>query len=187
VQLLPTNTNYAALLGFAGGPGVDEGELRRGYYDLSRRLHPDRFQTGTPEEQRASVQATALLNTAYTTLKDVESRGRWWLERIGDSLSRDNRQVPPGLAALVFDVQETIAQRAGCPDAERGALDTELRRSRDELAERRSKERKKVEALLTGWPREGDTNAARAELKRALSELSYLRTLARDVQSALED
>jgi len=42
---------------------------------------------------------------------------------------------------------------------------------------------------LRAWPADDalDTTEARLDLKRALSELSYLRTLARDVQRALED
>lgn len=186
VQSLPSDSNYSALLGFGGGPAIDESELQKRYYDLSRRLHPDRFQTGSPEEQRASLQATALLNAAYKTLQDVESRGRWWLQYRGESLSKDNNQVPAPLAAQVFEIQEQIADRARAEGTERERLGEDLRRTGAGLSQRRDKERTKVENLLRDWPGDDDGDA-RAELKGVLSELSYLRTLARDVSLALED
>src|SRR6185369_3412167 len=80
------------------------------YYGLSRQLHPDRFQTASPEELAASVKATAALNAAYQTLRDVESRGRYWLGCLGGDLSGDNRRVPPEIAELVFEVQEKLAE-----------------------------------------------------------------------------
>ncbi len=176
------------LLGFGGRPEIDEKELQGRYYELSRRLHPDRFQTGSPQEQRVSLQATSLLNAAFTTLKDVESRGRWWLERSGESLGRDNNEVPAGLAAHVFEIQEKIADLAGAAEDDRETLVSELRQVQAELSERMKRERTTVENVLRDWP--GDETSAepsRTELKNLLSELSYLRTLARDVRAALED
>ncbi len=188
VQSLPSDSNYSDLFGFEGRPEIDEKQLQTRYYELSRRLHPDRFQTGSPQEQRASLQATALLNAAFKTLKDVESRGRWWLERSGESLGRNNNQVPAGLAAHVFEIQEKIAELAESSGDARDALAAELRQVGTELSERQNEERTTMENLLRNWP--GDEQAAaaaRAELKSLLSELSYLRTLARDVRGALED
>lgn len=175
-------------MGFDGRPAIDAGDLQKRYYELSRRLHPDRFQTGSPEEQRASLQATALLNAAFTTLKDVESRGKWWLERGGESLGRNNNQVPTALAAQVFEIQEKIGDLKASTGTGREPLKDELRTIQSELAERMKKERTTVEGLLNDWP-EDETSAApkRAELKSLLSELSYLRTLTRDVRGALED
>lgn len=188
VQSLPSDSNYSALLGFDGRPDVEEQDLQKRYYELSRRLHPDRFQTGSPEERRASLQASALLNTAYKTLKDVESRGRWWLEREGESLGRNNNQVPAGLAEQVFETQERIAELAGASDGEREARTRDLRETMADLTNRLSEERTAVEKLLRDWPREGNgTEASRTELKRLLSEISYLRTLTRDVRGALGD
>lgn len=188
VQTLPSDSNYSALLGFGGGPSVDEAALSDRYYTLSRRLHPDRFQTGSPEEQRASLQATALLNAAFKTLRDVESRGRWWLEREGESLGRDNNQVPPALAGLVFEVQEQIEEASRASGDARGKIVDQLERTKAELTRRRNEERATVEELLQEWPEDGARAASsREELKRRLSELSYLRTLARDVGRALED
>jgi len=188
---LPSNADYLALLGFAGRPGIETDELQRRYYDLSRRLHPDRFQTGSAEEQRASVRASALLNDAFRTLKDVESRGRWWLERAGDSLGRENNQVPPRLAAEVFEVQEKLAELRAASGSEREALQSETRGILEALSSRLGDERAAVQSTLEEWPdasaEEEPLGEARSRLKQLLSEISYLRTLERDVRRALEE
>ena len=50
------------------------------------------------------------MNRAYRTLRDVVQRGQYWLELQGEQLGRDNNRVPPALAALVFEVQEKLAE-----------------------------------------------------------------------------
>jgi molecular chaperone HscB len=192
IQLLPQDADYLAVLGLPMHPAVDPAELERRYYDLSRKLHPDRFQIADADDQQASVQATALLNAAYRTLRDVESRGRWWLERSGESLGRDNNRVPPALAAYVFDVQEKLAELKAGANGSAAAIRSSLVETQQELGERRDGDRAELDALLHDWP-EGDpatggerTKAALAGLKSLLSELSYLRTLERDLQSVLE-
>jgi molecular chaperone HscB len=196
VQALPQDADYFAILGLPGHPGVDRADLDRRFYELSRKLHPDRYQTGTPAEQRASVQATALLNAAHRALRDVEARGRYWLARSGDDLGRDNNRVPPRLAAFVFEVQEKLGElRDGAANGAGSAIRSELVETQRELAERRERDRRSLDELLRGWPldEKNDTAAdergaaALRELKALLSELSYLGTLDRDLKKALED
>ena len=188
VQRLPSNTNYSNLLGFGGLPKIDRKVLEDRYYALSRKLHPDRFQTGTSEEQQASLQATALLNTAFQTLSDIEKCGRWWLEQEGESLGRGNSEVPAALAARVFEVQEKIAEFEAAGEASRSEARGELSEIRKELTSQLEEERTTVEKTLQTW---GDTPedraSARADLKQGLSKISYLHTLKRDVRRALED
>lgn len=194
IQQLPQDTDYLAVLGLPSHPAVDSAELDRRYYELSRRVHPDRFQTGGEDDQRASIQATALLNATHRTLRDVESRGRYWLERCGEHLARDNNRVPPRLAAYVFEVQEKLGElRAGANGAA-DAIRSELVETQRDLAERRERDRAALDELLRSWPAGDGTptaadergTAAVRDLKSLLSQLSYLRTLDRDLQNALE-
>jgi len=197
MQALPQDTDYFAVLGLPPHPGLDGVDLDRRYYELSRKLHPDRYQTRPIEEQRASVQATALLNAAHRTLRDVEARGRYWLVRSGDSLARENQSVPPRLAAYVFDVQEKLADVRASVNGSASALRSELVETQRELTERLDRQRAMLADMLRGWPAENlaagasptpdeRRPAALRELKNVLSELSYLRTLDRDLQNALE-
>jgi molecular chaperone HscB len=197
VQALPQDTDYFAVLDLPPHPGVDVTELDRRYYELSRKLHPDRYQMRSVDEQRASVQATALLNAAHKTLRDAEACGRYWLARSGDSLGRENQSVPPRLAAYVFDVQEKLGELRASRNGTGATLRSELVETQRELDERLDRQRTALTELLRGWPAE-EANAESAltpdervpaalrELKNVLSELSYLRTLNRDLQNALE-
>jgi molecular chaperone HscB len=191
LQLLPQDADYLTVLGLPPHPAVDPQVLDERYYALSRRLHPDRFSTRPADEQRASLQATALLNAAYRTLRDVESRGRYWLARAGEELSRDNNRVPPRLAAYVFDVQEKLSELAGTTNGASAGLRGDLAETQRDLAERRARDRAALEDLLHAWPaddaaRDERSDAKLRELKGLLSELSYLNTLDRDLSAALE-
>ena len=187
VQEPSKDMDYFTALGLPAHPAVDVAALSASYYDLSRRLHPDRFQSRAPAEIDASVRATALLNAAFRSLRDVENRARYWLEHIGEDLGRDNNRVPPRLAAEVFEVQEKLAELRETTGEGRMALLADLDEIRRELGDRRSARREELDSLLRAWP-EGATSAAdeRRTLKDLLSELSYLRTLERDVCAATE-
>ncbi len=224
VQAPAPGVDHFSVLGLPVHPAVDEKTLSERYYELSRRVHPDRFQAGEPRELEQAVSATAALNSAFRSLRDVESRGRYWLERAGGSLGRDNASVPPALAATVFEVQEKLDELRHASGDTRTSVRGEVDRARADLERRRAERRAALEAMLRDWP--GGTNGAtaastasalgaavsvngsraangtaaglatngshapapgdQAALKALLSELSYLRTLERDVRTALE-
>jgi curved DNA-binding protein CbpA len=194
VQRPSGDSDYFALLGLPAHPAVDPAELERRYHELSRRLHPDRYQMAPVEEREASSRATAVLNSAFRTLRDLETRGRYWLAREGEQLGRDNNRVPPGLAAYVFEVQEQLGELREAQNGDRAAITSRLGETQRELLARRDRERAQLDGLLRAWPDSSPEGApparvraaARAELKRLLSELSYLGTLARDLDTALE-
>jgi len=174
------------VLGIPHSPVVDEAELTRRYYDLSRRLHPDLYQTGTAEEKEASLKNTALLNRAYRTLRDLVQRGQYWLELHGERLGRDNNQVPPELAALVFEVQEKLAEVREARAAGKAAeVQTELMQTRADLNDQMARLRTALAENLAQWERgrdRGGTASLLSALKNLLSEIAYLRTLLRDVE-----
>jgi molecular chaperone HscB len=192
IQPLPADVDYFVVLGFPSHPDIDERALETRYYELSRKLHPDRFQTASPEEQKASVQAASLLNSAFQTLRTSQTRGRYWLRRLGEDLGKENQQVPPELAALVFEVQEKLADLRGGDQSERAASRGELMTVADDVERRVAAAEGDVEDLLRRWPKPNGATASGSEadvrnLKRALAELAYLRTLDRDVRAAVED
>src|SRR5262245_46259659 len=193
IQPLRDDASYFVALGLPDHPAVDPQALESRYYALSRRVHPDRHQTSDPEQLARSVRASAMLNQAYRTLRDVESRGRYWLRRLGDDLGRDNNRVPAPLAAFVFDVQEKLAElRAARGDGDGDALRNEVRGVGSEIAARIDAERDALRDLLDEWPTaepidDRESLATRTKrLKDLLSELSYLKTLDREVRAGLD-
>jgi len=186
LQPLPPDIDYFTVFGLARNPMLDEQALAKTYYALSRQLHPDLHQTGTAEEQEASLQNTAVVNRAYRTLRDPVQRGQYWLELNGEQLGKENNKVPPALALLVFEVQEKLAavreaSTAGPSDA-LGSLKVEMTQVRDDLDERMQGLRQKLAANFSKWGQADGLSELLSELKRVLSDMAYLRTLTRDVE-----
>ena len=188
LQPLPADVDYFTVFGLAREPLLDEQALAKTYYDLSRQLHPDLHQTGTAQEQEASLQNTALVNRAYRTLRDPVRRGRYWLELNGEQLGKENNRVPPALALLVFEVQEKLAAVREAQSAETddalASLKAELTRVRDDLDDRTRDLQHRLAANFSQWGSAGSSQLLSA-LKRVLSDMAYLRTLTRDVDKAL--
>ncbi len=162
---------------------VDPVALERRYHELARSVHPDRHQLGEARSTELAVQATAALNRAYRTLREPIARGRYWLELHGLPLAHDNNQVPPALAALVFDVQEQLEELRAAPASAgvRAGVET----ARAEVKAQLETEIAALQACYRGW--QGSTGDAElAELKRRLTDIAYLKTLLADVDEALE-
>lgn len=187
LQQLPPQVDYFSVLGIPRNPVVDEAALTQRYYDLSRRLHPDLYQTGTPEEKEASLQNTALLNRAYRTLRDIVQRGQYWLELQGEQIGRENNRVPPALAALVFEVQEQLAEaRENRAEKKGEAATAALATSRAEVHAQLERSRTTLADNLVQWSDGSGTPTLLQQLKTCLSEIAYLRTLLRDIDKESE-
>ena len=191
IQPLPAHLDYFRVLGLERNLRLDEAALSSRYYELSRRLHPDLYQTASAQEQEASPNNIALVNRACRTLRDPVQRGMYWLELHGEKLGTNNNRVPPQLASLVFSVQEQLeelrdARRAG-KEAE---VDSALTGIQARLGERLAGTQAALVRHFSDWQDQtgesSSTSALLAELKSVLSELAYLRTLLRDVEKENE-
>ncbi|MBV8056019.1 MAG: Fe-S protein assembly co-chaperone HscB [Deltaproteobacteria bacterium] len=171
---------------------IDIAELENAYHDLGRRIHPDRFASASPQLRDASLRATSLITRAYRTLRDPISRGLYWLELHGHKLSENNKQVPPDLAELVFEVQEQLSELHAAREEESPGV----RDSMIELSAKRASLQGLMDELyaelvenFAGFDAGGgpDPDQHFAELKAILSKIAYLRTLLRDVDRELDD
>jgi len=171
---------------------IDIANLENAYHEIGRRVHPDRFASASPEIRDASLRATALLTRAYRILRDPVSRGLYWLELHDHKLSEDNKQVPPELAELVFEVQEQLSELR----AARSKDATGARESMVDLSARRARLQGLLDELYAelvenfaafdagGGPAPGELFS---ELKTILSKIAYLKTLLRDVDRELDN
>jgi molecular chaperone HscB len=183
IQLLPPQADYFAALDLPRNLMLDESEITQRYYDLSRRLHPDLYQTGTPQEKEASLKNTALLTHAYRTLRDPVQRGQYWLELHGEQLGKENNRVPPQLAALVFEVQEKLAEFREAGEAGKTSeAHAELAAIRDDLNAQLAQLLNGLRANFAQWRSGGAQPELLRALKNVLAEIAYLRTLLRDVE-----
>jgi molecular chaperone HscB len=189
---LAANLDLFAAVGLPRLLQIDIAGLEKAYHDLGRRIHPDRFAEASHEIRNASLQATALLTRAYRILRDPVSRGSYWLELHGHKLADNNKQVPPDLAELVFEVQEKLSELRDS----RGADGNGSREGMLELSAKRASLQGLMDELyaelvenFAAFDQGGGPNPDQlfAELKTILSKISYLKTLVRDVDRGLRD
>lgn len=183
-QPVAPNADFFTVLGLPRRLTVDVAELEARWYEASRAVHPDRHQTGGARERDLSLEASSALNRAYRTLRDPVARGRYWLELYGRPLGERNAQVPPSLAAEVFETQEKLDDLRHAPRD--GALRREVAAIRGDLADRIGSLVAELRDRYAAWDAADPSGADVAdELRRRLAEIAYLRTLAEDVDEAL--
>ena len=170
---------------------LDGSALQRRFHELSRRTHPDFHQAAPAAEQARVLEASALLNAAYRTLRDPVARADYLVRleegrptREGDA---QKAKAPPALLQEMFEVQEALAE------ARPGALDDATRATLTAERDRLHARFRDVEARLTGELADAwDTAAAEARpralaaIKEALATRAYLRTVLEDLSEVLD-
>jgi molecular chaperone HscB len=116
---------------------VDTADLEKRFHALSRRWHPDLFARKSPAEREESLEASAILNDAYRTLREPVSRALYLLKvegfEIGEQGSKD---VPPELLEEVFELNMALEELHDGDDSAMAQLEDARRRfegMRDEL------------------------------------------------------
>jgi molecular chaperone HscB len=179
--------NYFEVFGLPRRLVLDPDELQRRFYELSRQHHPDFHQGADAATQARALEASALVNAAYRTLREPIARVAYLLRlEEGDVPPPDGRAAPPELLAELFEIQETLAE-AGQGRLEE-AMRERLRAERDRLAARRAaEERQLTDTLARAWDAAsgGERPRILAEARRALAARAYLRTVIDDLDAAL--
>jgi len=105
-------------LGFAHEFTIDLAALDRAYFDLQRRLHPDRFAGKSAREKALSQQQAASVNDAYQALKDPLARAAALLRHAGRpfDLHGQGTVADPTLLLEAMEMREALAE-AESPDA----------------------------------------------------------------------
>ncbi len=172
--------------------GIDLDELQRRFYELSRRVHPDFFQTATPAEQARSLERSAVINRAYRTLRDLVSRVEYLIQLEEGRETKEGAtgikpKAPTDLLEEMLEIQEALQEaKAGGLD---GPKRQHLRDVQARLAERRKSEEASLLDLAREWDTAVDGNGDRKGLldrmKQALAARAYLNTVINDLSEAL--
>jgi molecular chaperone HscB len=107
----PGQADHFARLGFDRRYDLDPKEVERRYFQLQRRLHPDRFATKSPKERALSQAQATSLNEAYETLMDPLSRAIYLLRLSGIEIGGDGRTIDdPALLMEAIEMREALAE-----------------------------------------------------------------------------
>ena len=116
-------SDYFEILGLTEGLRLDAKDLQTRFYKYSREYHPDRCARGSGEQKAFALEATAILNDAFRTLREPVSRAEYVMRKHGlDIGEQRTKDVPPELLEEVFDLNMALEElKAGDEDA-RGPL-----------------------------------------------------------------
>ncbi len=155
VQPLSKSLDYFACFKLPRLLNIDEQELERTYYDLSRTFHPDFYSTKDESEKTISLGNSAFLNSAYRTLKDPIQRVEY-LIRLEAGAVKDIRSNPPAdLFEEILELQEDMEIFRGLRSdkdlMERNELRQKLQREREHLEDRQAEMEKALRGKYQEW------------------------------------
>ena len=90
---------------------IDAKDLEKRFYALSRKWHPDRFARSSAEDRQAAIDASAILNDGYRTLRDPVSRAQFLLKEQGfDIGEQKSKDTPPELLEEMFELNMALEE-----------------------------------------------------------------------------
>jgi len=107
-QTVPPEIDYFEVLGFPVCFEINSDDLEERYKRLSLVLHPDFFEAAPEEEKRLSEKASAMLNTAYSTLREPTSRAGYLLFLYTKEKNLNERTLPDGFFQEMVFLQESL-------------------------------------------------------------------------------
>ena len=168
---------------------ADDACLTRRFHELSRQYHPDRWATADAATQTAALDASALINDAYRTLKDPFARAEYLLRRERGTRpddTKDTAKPPKELFAQVLELQEALMeyQEARMDDDEPtlDRLRPSLMVAKAEFEAAYAGMADRLRALFVRW----DAGDDRAGLLDGIAEIIGTRGYLRRVLSNLE-
>ncbi len=87
---------------------VDASSIKKKFYELSRKYHPDFFSNTSEEEQSEALEMSALLNKALKTLSNADETIKYVLQLKGLLEEEEKYQLPPDFLMDVMDINEQL-------------------------------------------------------------------------------
>jgi molecular chaperone HscB len=200
VQPLSKELDYFTCLGLPRRLKIEAADIENKFYEMSRSFHPDFFQTKTETERTINLGNSALLNTAYRTLKDPIQRAEYLL-RLEAGSAKDIRNSPPAdLFEEILALQEDLEAFRGASEASSSPetlhpLRAKLLADRDLLEQRQQNMEERLFALFDRWDdldSRGDKpdvrtqkDAVLKDMREILSNRTYVRNIVNDLSTTV--
>ena len=177
----PVPSNYYDFFGLEHRLDLDLKDLETRFYALSRQYHPDGFTLKSREEQRFALDATAILNDAYRTLRDPLTRAEYLLkENDFDIGEQGTKNVPPELLEEVFELNMALEELRGGDDSARPALEE----ARNKFNAMRDQIDGELRAKFVDYDGSRDRDLL-VEIRGILNRRRYVRNLVNEVEKEL--
>jgi len=177
VQPVSKELDYFTCFGFPRRLSIDQHKLETKFYELSRAFHPDFYQNKSGEEQTISLGNSAMLNTAYRTLRDPIQRAEYLLDLEAGSVKEIRTTTPADLFEEILELQDTLDEfrASDRTSAAAAALRSQLQTERATLEQRQRDMETQIQQLFGRWDalqdRGESTEQARTERDQILKEM----------------
>jgi len=182
-SLQPPDLDYFRFFGLEPRLKLDPEDLQQRYYKLSRLLHPDRYTRKTSREREYSLEATAILNDAYRTLRDPIARAEYVLKREGfENVEPRSKNVDLELLEEVFELNMALEELRAGDESARPQLEV----ARDKFLAMRSEIDRDLQDLFEEY----DATRSREileKIRRLLDRRRYVQNLVAEVDRELSN
>jgi molecular chaperone HscB len=198
VQPVSKELDYFTCMGFPRRLTIDQRQLETKYYELSRAFHPDFFQNKSAEEQTISLGNSAMLNTAYRTLRDPIERAEYLLGLEAGAVKEIRNTPPSDLFEEILELQDTLNEyrTADRTSETQSTLRAKLQSERSTLEQRQRAMEDALQQLFIQWDALQDrgeaTSQARIERDRILKQMrehlsnrTYVKNIVSDLVSTI--
>jgi molecular chaperone HscB len=168
--------DHFEVLGLARRFALNAEEVERNYLARSRETHPDFHQLASTAEQRTSLEMTAVLNEAYTVLREPFKRAEYLLVLEGGPTAAEYKQMSAHFLEEMLELRMQIEElREGGDPSALAAMERKLQERRgklvDQIASRFEQyERRPVPELLV-------------EVRQLLNTAKYIQGQLRDLRA----
>ena len=100
--------NYFELFDIPVSLSVDKDSIKKKFYELSRKYHPDFYSQSSEEEQGEVLQMSALLNKAFKVFGNQNETIKYVLQLKGLLEEEEKYQLAPSFLMEVLDVNEQL-------------------------------------------------------------------------------
>lgn len=102
--------NYFEFYGMSVSFLIDESRLKKKFFELSRKFHPDFYLKSSEEEQTKILELASLNNKAFKTLNNIDSRIKYVLELKGMMDEEEKYQLPKDFLAEMMELNEELME-----------------------------------------------------------------------------
>jgi molecular chaperone HscB len=198
VQPVSKELDYFTCLGLPRRLTIDQHQLETKFYELSRVFHPDFYQNKSADEQTISLGNSAMLNTAYRTLRDPIERAEYLLGLEAGAVKEIRNSPPADLFEEILELQDTLNEyrTADRPSEAEATLRAKIQSERSTLEQRQRDMEATLQQLFIQWDRLQDrgeaTDQTRAERDRLLKQMrenlsnrTYVKNIVNDLASTV--
>ncbi len=89
---------------------LDEAQVKRTFYQNSKKYHPDFYTLESEEKQMEVLEMSTLNNEAYKTLSDFDKRMKYILEIKGALAEEGKNQIPQDFLMEMMDINENLME-----------------------------------------------------------------------------